>query len=151
MSDSIPINIQNSHIKKLKDYLDTFFNHEDSDGNLDLDRMQRNVAYNAGNMYTNISGILFQEELKLAQIEADLKQIKAKKYDEIKRITAYTIEATGIKLLLDGSEDVRKKQLEYDRQYAYVQFLLRAMQQLTYYGNKIDTVLKREEIRFKYG
>ena len=78
----LPVNITANKIKLLRDHINANFNAFDDKDNLDLDKCQRNVAYSAGNIYTNYNGLLMQEEQKLAAIKEDLSTIKAIAYDE---------------------------------------------------------------------
>jgi len=151
-SDEIPISITSEHIIKLKNHINNTFNAFNADGEVDLDKCQRNVAYSSGNIYTNYNGLQFQEQIKLNQIAEDLAKIKAIAYDDIKRTKlAYDIDSKGTNVILEGHEGVRAKQREYDDQNAYVEFLKRTVSQLQYYANSVNVILKREEVRAKYG
>jgi hypothetical protein len=146
-----PINIESNKIKELRDWINQYLNAEDTNGELDLNRAQRNINYCAGDFYTNLNGIYMQEEFKLRQLESDLSKIKAIQYDKIKRFTDYVVESAGIKILLDGNEEVRKKQLELDKQEAYLDFLDRSLKQFSFYSNKVEIMLKAREAQERYG
>lgn len=148
----IPINITSTNIISLRDHINANFNAFDEKGNLDLDKCQRNVAYSAGNIYTNYNGLLMQEEQKLADIKEDLVKIKAIAYDKIKRsVLAYDVDVKGTAIMLDGHETVREKQREYDKQNSYVEFLRRTVNQLSYYANAVRVMIEREQLRERYG
>lgn len=149
---NVPIDITNEKIAKLRDHINSNFDAVNPDGSLNLDKAQRNVAYSIGNIYTNYNGLLLQEKHKLIDIETDLKMIKAITYDEIKRTQlAYDVDSKGVLVILDGHEKVRKKQSEYDKQQAYVEFLENTLKQIGYYANGVRVMLQKEEIKLKYG
>ena len=147
----MPVDITKEKIKKLTDHINNNFNVADGSGSLMLDKCQRNVAYSIGHVYTNYNGLLLQEKHKLAEIKEQLSLLKAKAYNEIKMNKAYDIDARGMTLLLEGHEEVRRKQLEYDKQDDYVKFLDYTVKQIGYYANGVNVMLRREEIRYKYG
>ena len=148
---NVPVDITNEKIAKLRDHINSNFDAVNSDGSLNLDKAQRNVAYSIGNIYTNYNGLLLQEKHKLIDIETDLKSIKAVAYDEIKRTQlAYDVDSKGVSVILEGHEKVRKKQLEFDKQQAYVEFLENTLKQIGYYANGVRVMLQREEIKLKY-
>lgn len=151
MAPAVPVEITNQKIAKLRDWMNQYLEAEMPDGSIDLDKAQRNINYSAGNFYTNLNGLYLQEDLKRAQIESDLNHLKALKYDEVKRFTDYPIEKDGVSILIAGSENVRKKQLEYDKQVAYLAFLERALKQFGFYSNKVDVMIRAKEFDFKYG
>lgn len=146
-----PISIESKKIQQLRDWVNQYLHVETVDGELDIDKAMTNINYCAGNFYTNLNGIYMQEEFKLHQIESDLDKIKAIKYDEIKRFTDYQVESAGVKILLDGSKEVREKQLEYNKQKAYLEFLDRTLKQFSFYANKIEVMIKARETKEKYG
>ena len=148
----LPVNITANKIKLLRDHINANFNAFDDKDNLDLDKCQRNVAYSAGNIYTNYNGLLMQEEQKLAAIKEDLSTIKAIAYDEIKRsVLAYDVDAKGTIIMLEGHAKVSQKQKEYDNQKAYVEFLDRTVKQLSFYANAVRVMIEREQLRERYG
>lgn len=149
--ENAPVKITTQKIAALRDHINNAFNAFDDQGELDLDKCQRNVAYSIGNTYTNYNGLLLQEKIKLAEINDKLKELRAIAYDKVKRFTDYPVDASNIKTLVDGSADVRKKQLEYDKQLSYVEFIEFTLKQLGYYSNGVKTLLQAEEIRNKYG
>jgi len=146
-----PISIESQKIQKLRDWVNQFLHIETVDGELDIDKAMSNINYSAGNFYTNLNGIYMQEEFKLHQIENDLAKVKALKYDEIKRFTDYQVESAGVKIILDGSTEVREKQLEYSKQKAYLEFLDRTLKQFSFYAGKVDVMIKARETKEKYG
>lgn len=141
------VDITNERIINLRDYINTTFNAFDSEGNLDLDKMQRNVAYSIGNIYTDFSGLLMQERFKLAEVEDALKAVKATALLEIKKNQQFQLNYKEIDIVLAAHHDVREKQLEFDKQSAYVDFLDRAVKQIGYYANGVRTIFQREEIK----
>lgn len=145
-----PIHIESKKIQQLRDWVNQYLNVENEHGVLDLEKAQRNINYCAGDFYTNLNGIYMQEEFKLRQLEDDLSKIKAIKYDEIKRFTDYQVESNGVKILLDGSSEVREKQLELSKQEAYLDFLDRTLKQFSYYSNKVEVMIKAREFDYKY-
>lgn len=148
----LPVNITADRIKKLRDHINANFNAFNDAGDLDLDKCQRNVAYSAGNIYTNYNGLLMQEEQKLATIKEDLAKIKAIAYDEIKRsVLAYDVDVKGTAIMLEGHSKVSQKQKEYDDQKAYVEFLDRTVKQLSFYANAVRVMIEREHLRERYG
>jgi hypothetical protein len=146
-----PIDISNDKISKLRDHINNNFNAFNENGELQLDKCQRNVAYSIGHVYTNYNGLLMQERHKLDEIREQLSFYKAKAYNDIKMNKAYDIDAKGMTLLLEGHEEVRKKQLEYDKQETYIKFLEYTVKQIGYYANGVNVMLRREELRAKYG
>lgn len=147
-----PVHLTSEKMQKLVDHINANFNAHDEDGNLDLDKCQNNVAYNIGHIYTNYNGLLLQERLKLADIKSDLSIIRDKAYHEIKmKRAAYDVDSAGMKLKIEGSEEVAKKQREYDKQEAYVKFLENVVRQVSSYAAGVKTALYREEIRIRYG
>lgn len=148
----LPVEITANKIKKLRDHINANFNAFNEKGELDLDKCQRNVAYSAGNIYTNYNGLLMQEEQKLAEIKEDLVKIKSNAYDEIKRsVLAYDVDVKGTAIMLEGHDKVRQKQREYDEQSTYVDFLKRTVSQLSYYANAVRVMIEREQLRERYG
>ena len=148
----LPVNITTERIKRLRDHINANFNAFDDSDNLDLDKCQRNVAYSAGNVYTNYNGLLMQEEQKLAAIKSDLATIKAIAYDEIKRsVLAYDVDSKGTLIMLEGHSTVSQKQKEYDNQKAYVDFLDRTVKQVSFYANAVKVMIEREHLRERYG
>lgn len=148
----IPVNITANHIKSLKEHIESNFNAFDAKGELDLDKCQRNVAYSAGNVYVNYNGLLMQEEQKLAVINSDLAKVKSTAYDEIKRsVLVYDIDVKGTAIMLEGHDKVRAKQREYDEQSAYVNFLKRTVNQLSFYANAVKVMIDREQLKIRYG
>jgi len=146
-----PVQLTNEKIKKLHDHVMSTFNNHNEKGELDLDRCQNNVAYNIGNIYSNYNGLLLQERLKLAEIKADLSIIRDKAYHDIKMTkVAYDLDATGIKVKLDGTQSVAHKQREFDQQEYYVKYLEALMRQITTYSSGVKTMLYREEIKYRY-
>lgn len=140
-----PISIDQPKIIKLRDWINQYLNCEDANGVLDLEKAQRNINYSAGDFYTNLNGLYMQEEFKFHEIESDLAKIKAIQYDKIKRFTDYVVESANIKILLDGNEEVRTKQLELDKVGAYLDFLDRTLKQFSFYSNKVDVMIKARE------
>jgi hypothetical protein len=152
-ASKVPVDITSEQIKKLVEHINGNFHNvaEEDPETVDLDKAQRNVAYSIGNVFTNYNGLLLQERHKLCEIQGDLKHLKAIAYDKIKRFTKYTVDTTYIKVLIEASEDVRIKQIEHDKQLAYVEFLKNTLNQVTFYSNGVKTMLQREELRARYG
>lgn len=149
--ESTPVEITNKKIEKLRDHINNNFNAFDENGNLILDKCQRNVAYSIGHVYTNYNGLLLQEKHKLAEIKEQLSLLKAKAYTEVKTQAKFDVDAKGMTLLIDGHQEVRLKQMEYDKQSDYVDFLDNTVKQIGYYANGVNVMLRREEIRIKSG
>ena len=150
-TNKIPIQIGNKKIEALRDWVDEFLKIENDDGILDIDRAMRNISYSASTFYSNLNGIMMKEAFKLTEIEADLKRIRAKQYDKVKRFTDYQVDSNGIKILVDGNEDVIQKQKEYDKQKEYLAYLDRTMKQFDYYAKKIEVMMKARENKERYG
>lgn len=151
LDQNAPIKITNEKIKALRDHINNAFNAFGDDGELDLDKCQRNVAYSIGNTFTNYNGLLLQERHRLSEIESDLKELKAIAYDKVKRFTDYVVDASNVKTLVEGSKDVRQKQLEFDKQSSYVLFLESTLKQIGYYANGVKVLIQREELRARFG
>jgi hypothetical protein len=148
----IPTTIDKVQLEKLRSHIDERFNAFDKNGKLDLDRCQLNIAYSIGKYYTTYNGLLFSEKHKLAEIECSLASIKAETYHNIKMSGAkYDVSSKGMDLLLDGSEAVRKKQEECDKQKAYISFLENTVKQISFYANGVKIMLQREELKARYG
>lgn len=150
-SQKAPIEINNVKIQRLKNWVDGFLKIEDDDGVLDIDRAMRNINHSASTFYSNLNGIMMQESFKLSEIEADLNRIKAHQYDKVKRFTDYQVDSNGIRILVDGNEDVIKKQVEYDKQKQYISYLDRTMKQFDYFAKKVEVMLKAREWKDRYG
>jgi hypothetical protein len=146
-----PVELTNEKIKKLHNHIMGTFQNHDEHGEVDLERCQNNVAYNIGNIYSNYNGLLLQERLKLADIKADLSIIREKAYHDIKMTkVAYDLDATGLKLKVEGNQTVAYKQREYEKQEYYVKYLEGLMRQISAYSAGVKTILYREEIKFRY-
>ena len=63
----------------------------------------------------------------------------------------YDLDAKGQQIMVDAHELTRAKQMEYDKQNAYVEYLKNAVNQIGFYSNGVDKILKRAEIKGKYG
>jgi hypothetical protein len=148
----VPTTITLNQFKKLQKHINDRFNAFDSNNELDLDKCQRNVAYSIGNWYTNYNGLLLRERQKLAEIEGELKLARAKAYDNIKMSKIkYDLDARGMNIMVDGHEITRQKQVEYDKQAAYVEYLKNAVAQIGYYANGVDKIFRRVELKGRYG
>jgi hypothetical protein len=151
MSNS-PSTITIEQLTKLKNHINERFNIFDNEGHIDLDRCQLNVGYALGQYYTNYNGLLLKERQKLADIEGELSLLKVQAYDDIKMTKIkYDVDAKGMALLLEGHDLVRPKQVECDKQKAYVQFLENTLRQIGNYANGVKTILQRTEMKARYG
>lgn len=149
---NVPTTITLKQFTKLKNHINKRFDAFDDKGEVDLDKCQRNVAHSIGNWYTNYNGLLLKERQKLAEIESGLKLAKAKAYDDIKMSKIkYDLDARGLNIMVEGHELTRIKQIEYDKQNAYVEYLNNAVKQIGFYANGVDKILKRADIKGKYG
>jgi hypothetical protein len=149
---SIPTTITVGQLEKLKNHINNRFNAFDANGELDLDQAQRNIAYSIGNWFNNYNGLLLKERQKLAEIEGELLQSKALAYDDIKMSKIkYDLDSAGTRVMLDGHKFVVPKNIERDKQKAYVHFLESAVKQIGYYANGVKIMLQREELKARYG
>jgi len=152
MDTEIPGTITKEQMQKIKDHINNRFNVFDKHGNVDLDKCQLNVGYAISNYYTNYNGILLKEKQKLAEIEEQLKLVKAKAYDEIKTSKIkYDLDSKGFTIMLEGHESVRAKKLEYDKQSAYVDFWDNTVKQISFYANSVKVIMQRAEVKGRYG
>lgn len=145
MSD-VPTTLTLGQFKKLKDHINNRFNAFDEKGNIDYEKLQRNVAYSISSWQTNYNGLLLRERQKLAEISSELKLAKANAYNDIKMSKIkYDLDAKGLSIMVDGHEYTRTKQLEYDKQQAYVDYLDNAVKQIGFYSNGVDKILRLQE------
>lgn len=145
-----PITITNEKLQKIKDHVDKKFNVFDEQGNIDLDKCQRSVGY-ALNIYANYNGILLKERHKLADINNELKLVNATTLHELKMSrNKYDLNAKESNTMLEGAENIRKKQLEYDKQHAYVEFWDNIVKQVGYYNKAVEVILRAAEIKARY-
>lgn len=142
----VPTTITLGQFKKLQDHINNRFNAFDETGNINYEKLQRNVAYAISSWYTNYNGLLLKEKQKLAEISSELKLAKATAYHDIKMTKAkYDIDARGLGIMVDGHEITRAKQLEFDKQQAYVDYLDNAVKQIGFYSNGVDKILRLQE------
>jgi len=96
--------------------------------------------------------LLLRERQKLAEIDSELKLAKATALNDIKMSKIkYDLDAKGQQIMIDGHELTRSKQMEYDKQQAYVDYLKNAVSQIGFYANGVDKILRRAEIKGRYG
>lgn len=148
----VPTTITLNQFNKLKKHIDDKFNVMGDDGEVDLDKCQRNVAYSIGNWYSNYNVLLLRERHKLSEIDGDLKLARAEALHDIKMSKIkYDLDARGMNIMIEGHQLTRAKQLEYNKQKDYVDYLEGTVKQISYYANSIDKILKCVEIKHKYG
>jgi len=147
----VPTTITVEQLQKLKDHINNRFNGFDANGNLDLDKCQRNIAYSISNWFNNYNGLLLKERQKLGEIEGELALAKAQAYDNIKMSDIkYDVDTKGMGLILEGHKLVLPKKIERDKQKAYTQFLENAVKQIGYYANGVKIMIMREDQKHRY-
>ena len=145
MSD-VPTTLTLGQFKKLQNHINKRFNAFDEKGNIDYEKLQRHVAYSISSWQTNYNALLMREKQKLAEISSALKLAKAQAYDDIKMSKIkYDLDARGLNIMVEGHELMRAKQLEYDKQQAYVDYLDYAVRQIGFYSNGVDKILRLHE------
>jgi len=148
----VPTTITLNQFNKLKKHIDDKFNVFDADGEIDLDKCQRNVGYSIGNWYSNYNVLFLREKQKLAEIASDLALARAEALHDIKMSKIkYDLDSRGMNIMIEGHQLTRAKQMEYDKQKAYVEYLEATVKQVGFYANSVDKILKRVEIKGKYG
>ena len=63
----------------------------------------------------------------------------------------YDLDTTGMKLMVEGHEEVRPARLEVENQKSYINFLEETLGQLKFFANKVDTIIKCKEIQLRCG
>jgi hypothetical protein len=144
----LPININEKMIMRLKEYVNELFQIHDASGNVDLQKTQYSLSYLIGEKQTEINGLLMQEKQKLCDIESSLKTLRARTYHNLKsnRIP-YDINEQGYITLVDGSEEVVKKENEMKKQKVYVEFLESTLSQIRYFTNGAKQLIDIEKIK----
>jgi len=148
----VPTTITINQFEKLKKHINDKFNVFDANGDVDLERCQRNIGYSIGNWYSNYNVLLLRERQKLSEIASDLALARAEALHDIKMTKIkYDLDARGMHIMTEGHQLTRAKQMEYDKQKAYVEYLDATVKQIGFYGNNIDRILKCIEVEHKYG
>lgn len=136
-------------INLLYEFMESYFNVYTANGDLDLDKSQKNVAYATGFAFTEINCLILEENIKLAKIKEELVDIKSIAYDELKRsVMLFDIKATDN--MLKEHKKVKPKQFEYDDQKAYINNLKQLLSKLGNYSAHIHNKIQEEYTRERF-
>lgn len=134
--------IENKHIKNLRDYFMRTLDSTDDNGNYDLDKMINNAAVNMGEAGIQLCGLLFQEKLKLRTLEEAYNKKKSEVYTHISenRLT-WQPTSKGVEILVDGDPALSVIRKEYENQKLYVAFLEQCQEHVRYYPRNVKDIV----------
>lgn len=148
----IPMEIKNEKFKKLVDHVKFTFDAFDDTGEIDYNKLTRNMSYYMGHIYTNYSLLLMQEEYKLAEYEQELRRIRAITLNDLKMSKIkYDVDAKGLYYLMEGNEEYGKISLKVNKQKAMIEFMKRLVTQIGYYGNNCKILIEKKKHEMQFG
>lgn len=138
----LPTFIDNKLVDHLNNWMKKSLVTHTENGKIDVERMIHNATYNIGEVITEASGLIFQEKLKLDEMESKYDTLRSQKYDELmnKRM-GYEKTKEGINLMLDGQEDMNKLRLNIKKQKHYIEYLENFRESVKYYCNGVKVII----------
>lgn len=134
--------IENKHIKNLRDYFMRTLDSTDDNGNYDLDKMINNAAVNMGEAGIQLCGLLFQEKLKLRTLEEAYNKKKSEVYTHISENRLnWQPTSKGVEILVDGDPALSVIRKEYENQKLYVAFLEQCQEHVRYYPRNVKDIV----------
>jgi len=134
--------IDDEEIKKLRDFMTQTLKSTDDKGKPDMERIRDNSAFNMGDNAFEITGLLFQESIKLETMEAQLRELMGVKYDTLMNTRlGWSPTNEGIRIMLEGDEDVSKLMLEVAKQRLYVKLLSTSQEIIRFYPKNAQCLI----------
>jgi hypothetical protein len=146
-----PIEITNEKIIKLKEWLNDKLDVFDDNGEIDIDKVQRNTAFHMGHFFININGLLMQAKMQMANLQNEYAEAYANEIENQKRNKKFDLDSTQFKFYLIGQESIRKIQLSIDKNSAYIDFLKECLNKVNRYANDAKLILQAEELKQRLG
>lgn len=146
--EDLPDFIDNEVIKRVNDWMQRSLVTHDDNGNPDFKAMIHNASYNIGDIQIEASGLLLQEEGKLADMEEAYDTARAEQLEQLmNKQIGFEKTPERVKILLDGSTDANPKKnlskmkLNIKKQKAYIEHLKRYCDQVKFYPNGVRVIL----------
>jgi len=150
--EELPKFVNDDVVKKLSDWMKKSLATHNDKGEIDLEKMIHNATYNMGDVGIEAAGWLFQERLKLEDMEAKYREARAIQFDDMmnKRVN-YEKSKENINLILDGNANLNQLKSKINKQKNYIKFLEDYQEQIKFYASNTKEVVKLHEILVESG
>lgn len=148
----IPCDLKDGQFKRFVEELKETFDAFDADGEINYNKLVKNLAYYMGHIYTNINVKVACEEAKCIEMTSELNKLRAVTLNELKMTKLkYDIDAKGLTILIEGNPEYSAMQMRVNKQKAFIDFLKRTLDQVGYYGNNSRIIIDKAKHEQQFG
>ena len=139
---SLGKNLVNEQIKKLREFMMFYTDSTDDNGDVDLDKILHNSAYNMGEAAVELCGLIFQEKLKLEKFEDEYRKMRRQIYETTMNTRyAWTPTQKGVEIMVEGDETLSTLKNKMEKQRLYVDFLTQCQETVRYYPKNAQCLI----------
>lgn len=134
--------LTNDQIKNLRKFMTETLDSTKDNGEPDLEKILYNATYNMGEGAVEIAGLLFQEKVKLENLEDAYRKAKKAKYEETMNTRmAWTPTNEGVRIMVEGDDDISTLKKKMETQRLYVEMLSNAQETVRYYPRNAQCLI----------
>lgn len=134
--------ITNEQIKNLRAFLTQTLDSTKPNGEPDMEKILYNATYNMGEGAVEIAGLLFQEKVKLENLEDAYRKAKKAKYEETMNTRmGWSPTNEGVRIMVEGDETISDLKKKLEKQRLYVEMLANAQEIVRYYPRNAQSLV----------
>lgn len=134
-------------IEELKNKLESMYSFvtktPDGDYLIDYDKCLHTTAYNIGYLYNELNGLIWRENLVLAEMESQLAMNKKAELERTKHNVKFTLDSPAeLNTWINGTKTVSEQEAEVKKVKTTIQFLQNTLQHTSYFSTNIKNLLE---------
>lgn len=135
--------LTNKEIQKLREFMMFYMDSTDEEGEVDLGKIINNAAYNMGEAAVQIAGVIYQEKLKLDNMENLVKKARKAALEKLKESKMGWIpNAKETDIMVEGEDNVIQLSHDLVKQKLYIEFLTQCQVKIREYPMAAASLVK---------